>query len=134
MATIKTLIGNIKGQPGEKGKDGNVNAYSESETVIGTWNGQTLYRKVIYSPIPSSSNGEVVFSDISTGSTIGSMKDITGTFTYNGMRHTFPAIVMDNSGKCARVFFVEDTKKLRIANTAPVFNSCLAEIVVEYIK
>lgn len=134
MAQVKALIGNIKGQPGKDGKDGNVNAYSESETVIGTWNGQTLYRKVIYSPIPSSSNGEVVFSDISTGSTIGSMKDITGTFTYNGMRHTFPAIVMDNSGKCARVFFVEDTKKLRIANTAPVFNSCLAEIVVEYIK
>ena len=134
MAQVKALIGNIKGQPGKDGKDGNVNAYSESETVIGTWNGLTLYRKVIYSPIPSSSNGETAIVDFSTGSTIAAIKDITGTFTYNGMRHTFPAIVMDNSGKCARVFFVENTKKLRIANTAPVFNSCVAEIVVEYIK
>lgn len=134
MATIKTLIGNIKGQAGEKGADGNVNAYSESETVIGTWDGLTLYRKVIYSPIPSSSNGEIAIVDISTGSTIAAIKDITGTFTYNGMRHTFPAIIMDNSGKCARLFFAEETKKLRIANTAPVFNLCVAEIVVEYIK
>lgn len=134
MATIKTLIGNIKGQTGEKGADGNVNAYSESETVIGTWNGLTLYRKVIYSPIPSSSNGETAIVDFSTGSTIAAIKDITGTFTYNGMQHTFPAIFMDNSGKCARLFFVEDTKKLRIANTAPAFNLCVAEIVVEYIK
>ena len=134
MAQVKALIGNIKGQPGKDGKDGNVNAYSESETVIGTWNGLTLYRKVIYSPIPSSSNGEAVLAEFSTGSTIAAIKDITGTFTYAGNRHTFPAIVMDNSGKCARVFFVEDTKKLRIANTAPVFNSCVAEIVVEYIK
>ena len=134
MAQVKALIGNIKGQPGKDGKDGNVNAYSESETVIGTWNGKTLYRKVIYSPIPSSSNGELAMVDISTGSTIAAIKDITGTFTYNGMRHTFPAIFMDNSGKCARLFFVEDTKKLRIANTAPAFNLCVAEIVVEYIK
>ena len=134
MATIKTLIGNIKGKDGEKGADGNVNAYSESETVIGTWNGLTLYRQVIYSPIPSSSNGENAIVDISTGSTIAAIKDITGTFTCYGVRHTFPAIVMDNSGKCARLFFVEDTKKLRIANTAPGFNLCVAEIVVEYIK
>ena len=131
MAQVKALIGNIKGKDG---KDGNVNAYSESETVIGTWNGLTLYRKVIYSPIPSSSNGESVLADFSTGSTIAAIKDITGTFTYNGMRHTFPAIAMDNSGQCTRLFFVEDTKKLRIANTAPRFNSCVAEIVVEYIK
>lgn len=134
MATIKTLIGNIKGQAGEKGADGNVNAYSESETVIGTWNGLTLYRQVIYSPIPSSSNGENAIVDISTVSTIAAIKDITGTFTCAGIQHTFPAIVMDNSGKCARLFFVEDTKKLRIANTAPGFNLCVAEIVVEYIK
>ena len=134
MAQVKALIGNIKGKDGEKGKDGNVNAYSESETVIGTWNGLTLYRKVIYSPIPSSSNGEVAIVDFSTGSTIAAIKDITGTFTYNGMRHTFPAIVMDNSGQCARLFFAEDTKKLGIANTAPRFNLCVAEIVVEYIK
>ena len=134
MAQVKALIGNIKGKPGKDGKDGNVNAYSESETVIGTWNGSTLYRKVIYSPIPSSSNGELAMVDISTGSTIAAIKDITGTFTYSGKRHTFPAIVMDNSGKCARLFFVENTKKIRIANTAPGFNSCVAEIVVEYIK
>ena len=134
MAQVKALIGNIKGKDGKDGKDGNVNAYSESETVVGTWNGLTLYRKVIYSPIPSSSNGEIAIVDFSTGSTIAAIKDITGTFTYNGIRHTFPAIIMDNSGKCARLFFVEDTKKLRIANTAPVFNLCVAEIVVEYIK
>ena len=134
MATIKTLIGNIKGQTGEKGADGNVNAYSESETVIGTWDGLTLYRQVIYSPIPSSSNGENAIVDISIVPTIAAIKDITGTFTCYGVRHTFPAIVMDNSGKCARLFFAEDTKKLGIANTAPRFNLCVAEIVVEYIK
>ena len=134
MAQVKALIGNIKGQPGKDGKDGNVNAYSESETVIGTWDGLTLYRQVIYSPIPSSSNGETAMVNISTGPTIAAIKDITGTFTYAGKRHTFPAIVMDNSGQCTRLFFDEDTKKVGIANTAPRFNLCVAEIVVEYIK
>lgn len=43
MATVKTLIGNIKGKPGA---DGDKNVYSTSETVIGTWNGSTLYRRV----------------------------------------------------------------------------------------
>ena len=134
MATIKTLIGNIKGPAGEKGADGNVNAYSESETVVGTWNGQTLYRKVIYSPIPSSSNGEVVLKDIDLGSTINTIKSITGSFLCNDVRHVFPAILFDNSGKHTRIGFFENTKKIRIANTAPTYNSCLAEIVVEYIK
>ena len=132
MAQVKALIGNIKGQPGKDGSENQI--YSTDETVIGTWNGLTLYRKVVYSPIPSSSNGETAIVDFSTGSTIAAIKDITGTFTCVGIRHTFPAIVMDNSGKCARLFFVEDTKKLRIANTAPRFNLCVAEIVVEYIK
>lgn len=52
MATIKTLIGNVKGQTGEKGadgKDGSENQiYSYDETPIGTWvSGEIIYRKVI---------------------------------------------------------------------------------------
>lgn len=42
MATIKTLIGNIKG------KDGIANVYSPSEIEIGTYYNATLYRKTFY--------------------------------------------------------------------------------------
>ena len=38
MAQVKALIGNIKGQAGEKGKDGSENQiYSTTEKAIGTW-------------------------------------------------------------------------------------------------
>lgn len=49
MATIKTLLGNVKGKDGEKGKDGSENQiYSYDETPIGTWvSGETIYRKVV---------------------------------------------------------------------------------------
>ena len=52
MAQVKALIGNIKGQPGEKGadgKDGSENQiYSTTEQAIGTWiDGKTIYRKVV---------------------------------------------------------------------------------------
>ena len=52
MAQVKALIGNIKGQAGEKGadgKDGSENQiYSYNETPIGTWvSGETIYRKVV---------------------------------------------------------------------------------------
>ena len=49
MATIKTFIGNIKGQTGNNGKDGSENQiYSYDETPIGTWvSGETIYRKVV---------------------------------------------------------------------------------------
>ena len=43
MATIKTLIGNIKGKDGE-----NFSIYSTNEQVIGTWiDGKPIYRKVV---------------------------------------------------------------------------------------
>ena len=46
MATIKTLIGNIKGQAGEKGKDGSESQiYSTTEQAIGTCiDGNPLYK------------------------------------------------------------------------------------------
>ena len=49
MAQVKALIGNIKGQAGEKGKDGSENQiYSTTEQAIGTWiDGKTIYRKVV---------------------------------------------------------------------------------------
>ena len=49
MAQVKALIGNIKGQAGEKGKDGSENQiYSTDEQVIGKWiDGKPIYRKVV---------------------------------------------------------------------------------------
>ena len=46
MAQVKALIGNIKGQAGEKGKDGSENQiYSTTEQAIGTWiDGKPLYK------------------------------------------------------------------------------------------
>ena len=49
MATVKTLIGNVKGNPGKDGKDGSENQiYSTDEQVIGKWiDGKPVYRKVV---------------------------------------------------------------------------------------
>lgn len=99
MATIKTLIGNVKGQAGEKGADGNVNAYSESETVIGTWNGQTLYRRVFSKTCPPTSayGTQKVTTIASLGISSSKIKRLYGTAYYassDGMfilPHSMPA-------------------------------------------
>lgn len=46
MATVKTLIGNVKGNPGKDGSENQI--YSKDETVIGKWiDGKPIYRKIV---------------------------------------------------------------------------------------
>ena len=65
MAQVKALIGNIKGQAGEKGKDGSENQiYSYDETPIGTWiDGKPIYRKSFNY---TATTGEVIVADLSS--------------------------------------------------------------------
>ena len=93
MAQVKALIGNIKG------KDGATNIYSTSETVIGTWNGSPLYRRVFSKTCPPTSKGGV--QTITTIATLGintsKIKRLYGTAYYassDGMfilPHSLPA-------------------------------------------
>lgn len=65
MATVKTFIGNVKGNPGKDGKDGSENQiYSTNETVIGKWiDGKPLYRKVVQGKITSSTQSLFVVNE-----------------------------------------------------------------------
>ena len=75
MAQVKALIGNIKG------KDGMANVYSTSETVIGTWNGSTLYRKMMQANIPMpTTNGTYVSSNF--------MSDVYG-FSFSKVKNIY---------------------------------------------
>lgn len=133
MATIKTLIGNIKGKPGA---DGDKNVYSTSETVIGTWNGSTLYRRV-FSKIcsPTSACGTQKITTIaSLGFSSSKIKRLYGTVYYTSSDATFmlPHSMPANPYRMA----LQSTTNGSI-NFLDSFNATeniLVTAVVEYIK
>ena len=74
MATIKTLIGNLKSST--------YDVYSTNETVIGTWiDGKPIYRKT-FNNISVTSSESVV--PIATGLTIDNLINISGYLVNNG--------------------------------------------------
>ena len=75
MATIKTLIGNLKSST--------YDVYSTNETVVGTWiDGKLIYRKTFDNISVASSEYSVV--PIATGLTIDNLINVSGYLVING--------------------------------------------------
>ena len=89
MATVKTLIGNVKGNPGKDGKDGSENQiYSTDEQVIGKWiDGKPIYRKTMQ------------FSGLSSGENVitHGIKDVD--LLLINTNHSFFKTVEDGTGR-----------------------------------
>ena len=75
MATIKTLIGNLKSST--------YDTYSTNETVVGKWiDGKLIYRKTFDNISVASSEYSVV--PIATGLTIDNLINVSGYLVING--------------------------------------------------
>ena len=78
MATIKTLIGNLKSSTHD--------VYSTNETVVGTWiDGKPIYRKVVKLSVVK--HGAKLISDVDN------IINTRGTFQWNGnlnYKYVFP--------------------------------------------
>lgn len=126
MAQVKALIGNIKG------KDGMANVYSTSETVIGTWNGATLYRKMIQASIPSTTAiGTKALGSWTSGISYAKVKSVY----MNGLSKdslSWSSAGVNGVGN-AVVAYANGTN-VNIENYDPYYNSVSCYIVIEYIK
>lgn len=133
MATVKTLIGNIKGKPGA---DGDKNVYSANETVIGTWNGSTLYRRVFSKTVsPTSSAG------VQTVTTIGSLGisgnkiiQVSGTAYYSSNDTTFVLPHCAPIGSGGRMGISISNGAISFLNSFEAASSMLITVVIDYIK
>ena len=125
MAQVKALIGNIKG------KDGIANVYSTSEIEIGTWNGSTLYRKMIKVNIPNTTaDGTCALGTYSTGISYAKIKSVyLNEISVNNY-------VWSTAGMNDRrtiIVYAGDTNVF-IENYGKLNNGKSCYIVIEYIK
>ena len=130
MATIKTLIGNIKG------KDGATNIYSTYETVIGTWNGSPLYRRVFSKTCPpTSAAGVQTVTNIATlGFSSSKIKRLYGTAYYASTDAMF-ILPQSMPGDPYRMTIKADTNgTINFLNSFEATQSILITAIVEYIK
>lgn len=105
MATIKTLIGNLKSTPHD--------VYSTDETVVGTWfDGKKIYRKVMKFP--------VITNQMTVLENIDHIINASGYFVWNGnmpYQYKFPCndndviahIVVDNTTAKIVTNYTNDT-------------------------
>ena len=105
MATIKTLIGNLKSTPHD--------VYSTDETVVGTWfDGKKIYRKVMKFP--------VMTNQMTVLENIDHIINASGYFIWNGAmwhQYKFPCndndviahIVVDNDIAKIYTNYTDDT-------------------------
>ena len=105
MATIKTLIGNLKSST--------YDVYSTNETVIGTWiDGKPIYRKTFNNISVTSSEHSV--TPIATGLTIDNLINISGYLVNNG-RWIIPLNAVDiKYANMARVAYDKQTSSLEL--------------------
>ena len=130
MAQVKALIGNIKGQDGEKGKDGSENQiYSYDETPIGTWiDGKPIYRKSFNY---TATTGEVIVADLSSLN-IDTVCHMYGNFKDgNALIESIPFYL--HSAYTVTPFYKLTDKSLRL--TVNISNlSGTGVVIIEYTK
>ena len=130
MAQVKALIGNIKGQAGEKGKDGSENQiYSYNETPIGTWiDGKPIYRKSFNY---TATTGEVIVADLSSLN-IDTVCHMYGNFKDgNALIESIPFYL--HSAYTVTPFYKLADKSLRL--TVNISNlSGTGVVIIEYTK
>lgn len=125
MAQVKALIGNIKG------KDGTANFYSTSETVIGTWNGSTLYRKMINIVLPKTTGGASVVNTYNAGVTDTSK--VIAVYLLN-IRNSGNGTLSCNSAIEGMCVWCRGDKLIAISSNRSDISSASAKLVIEYVK
>lgn len=106
MATIKTLIGNLKSST--------YDVYSTNETVIGTWiDGKPIYRKTFNNISVTSSEYSVI--PIATGLTIDNLINISGYLVNNGRWVVTLNSVDIQYANMVRVSYDKQTSSLELA-------------------
>lgn len=124
MAQVKALIGNIKG------KDGMANVYSTSETVIGTWNGSTLYRKMFKTNIPTVSNGANTTTTIPCGVSYTNIKSV---YLLDARPSTTAFSTLGISAANDIYIYVSQAS-ISINSSNSFYNGASCYAVIEYIK
>ena len=124
MAQVKALIGNIKG------KDGATNIYSTSETVIGTWNGSTLYRKMMNIVLPTTTGTNVV-KTYNAGVTDTSK--VIAVYLLN-IRNSANGTLSCNSAIEGMVVWCRGDKLIAVSSNRTDLSSSSAKLVIEYVK
>ena len=124
MAQVKALIGNIKG------KDGVTNVYSTSETVIGTWNGNTLYRKMMNIVLPTTTGADVV-KTYNAGVTDTSK--VIAVYLLN-IRNSGNGTLSCNSAIEGMVVWCRGDKLIAVSSNRTDLSSSSAKLVIEYVK
>ena len=124
MAQVKALIGNIKGQ------DGVTNVYNTSETVIGTWNGNTLYRKMMNIVLPTTTGADVV-KTYNAGVTDTSK--VIAVYLLN-IRNSGNGTLSCNSAIEGMVVWCRGDKLIAVSSNRTDLSSSSAKLVIEYVK
>ena len=129
MATVKTFIGNVKGNPGNNGKDGSENQiYSYNETVIGTWvNGKPIYRKAFNY---TATTGEITVADLSSFN-IDTICNMYGNFKEGNIVEAIP-FYLHSQYTVAPHYNLKD-KCLKVT-TNIANSSCTGVVIIEYTK
>ena len=122
MATIKTLIGNLKSST--------YDTYSTNETVVGKWiDGKPIYRKTFNNISVTSSEYSVI--PIATGLTIDNLINISGYLVNNG-RWIIPLNSIDiQYANMARVSYDKQTSSLELVTQNWTGT---ATVTIEYTK
>ena len=105
MATIKTLIGNLKSST--------YDVYSTNETVVGTWiDGKPIYRKTFNNISVTSSEYSAI--SIATGLTIDNLINISGYLVNNGRWIVTLNSIDIQYANMARVSYDKQTSSLEL--------------------
>lgn len=127
MAQVKALIGNIKG------KDGIANIYNTSETVIGTWNGSMLYRKMIKITIPATNAiGTKVSSSYVSGMSYSKIKNVY-ILGLTKDQAAWSQLGVDNASNDAITVYANGSNII-VENSNSYYNNVAGYAVIEYIK
>ena len=120
MATIKTLIGNLKSST--------YDVYSTNETVVGTWiDGKPIYRKVVQGNITSKEQSLFVVN-----ANVETMISIRGYDVSNGIYY-FPFNYTQDGSTQKAIFYKKDTDTIEFRSNSSKSGEVFV-VILEYTK
>ena len=120
MATIKTLIGNLKSST--------YDTYSTNETVVGKWiDGKPIYRKVVQGNVTSRSQSLFVVN-----ANVETMISIRGYDFSNGIYY-FPFNYTQSGSTQKAIFYKKDTDTIEFRSDSYTSGEVFV-VILEYTK
>ncbi len=109
-----------------------LNVYSENEVIVGSWFGKTLYRKVLHTTLPTTSDGVNTSKDIDISSLNKEIIKIPETLVITNQQQFLPIYYANNAGNSVKTFILGDV--LRIYNAVASYSEADCYITLEYTK